>query len=269
MDPFEARLSFVKLLQRLNASVQAIENTIEFLQTNRDLEEDLYACILQELENTGLNTRLNIFYFLESLCEHIHVDSKFLPGNRYKDNITRDFSRIFQLVVPAGRLGLINLSAAEQVIENLRAKKILSEEAFLDVDRIIEDKRKQLTISPVEVSSLNSPLIAGGSTNGTPAASLAEPSSLATTASTVAASQSAGDELKKEDILRRMDEDRERQKRLKETIWAIDYKASPDMEFNTLWETCGPVNEFTARALQEEDRMWHESWYGHGRKQQR
>lgn len=54
MDPFEARLQFIKSLQKLNGSIQANEAAIQFLLKNVDLEEDLYSCILQELDGVSI-----------------------------------------------------------------------------------------------------------------------------------------------------------------------------------------------------------------------
>lgn len=53
MDPFEARLFFIKSLQKLNGSIQANEAAVQFLLKNIDLEEDLYSCILQELDGVS------------------------------------------------------------------------------------------------------------------------------------------------------------------------------------------------------------------------
>lgn len=51
MDPFEIRLSFVKSLPKLNGSTQAIDWSLQYIYQNPDLDEDLYSCILQELDN--------------------------------------------------------------------------------------------------------------------------------------------------------------------------------------------------------------------------
>lgn len=53
MDPFEARLMFIKSLQKLNGSIQANDTAIQFMLKNIDLEEDLYSCILQELDGVS------------------------------------------------------------------------------------------------------------------------------------------------------------------------------------------------------------------------
>ena len=53
MDPFEARLEFGALLSRLNASQHSIQKVGNFAMKNRDLYEDLYNCITEELEKVN------------------------------------------------------------------------------------------------------------------------------------------------------------------------------------------------------------------------
>lgn len=50
LDAFEARLAFTDLLRRLNASVQSATKCAQFAIRYKDLSEDLYSCIVEELE---------------------------------------------------------------------------------------------------------------------------------------------------------------------------------------------------------------------------
>lgn len=50
VDPFEARLEFLSLLGKLNASQHSIQKVGNFAMKNRKLHEDLYNCIIEELE---------------------------------------------------------------------------------------------------------------------------------------------------------------------------------------------------------------------------
>jgi CTD kinase subunit gamma len=49
-DPFECRLTFLSLLNKLNASQQAIQKVANYAMRHRKLSEDLYSCIIEELE---------------------------------------------------------------------------------------------------------------------------------------------------------------------------------------------------------------------------
>ena len=76
------------------------------------------------LSQGSINNRINILYFLDSLCEAsllaksrpsalgqgVQPDSSF-----YVDYVGRDLSRIVLSVVPEGRVGLPNLMSTKQV----------------------------------------------------------------------------------------------------------------------------------------------------------
>ena len=49
-DPFEARLAFLDLLHRLNASQQSIQRACQFALKHSHLHEELYACVVEEME---------------------------------------------------------------------------------------------------------------------------------------------------------------------------------------------------------------------------
>lgn len=55
-DPFETRLQFTRMLQRLNASVNASKNCAAFALKHKDLDEDLHSCILEQLEKVSMKS---------------------------------------------------------------------------------------------------------------------------------------------------------------------------------------------------------------------
>jgi len=50
-DPFACRLAFTKLLSRLNASAGASKQCAQFALRNRELDEDLFNVILEQLQS--------------------------------------------------------------------------------------------------------------------------------------------------------------------------------------------------------------------------
>jgi CTD kinase subunit gamma len=60
--------------------------------------------------------------------------------------------------------------------------------------------------------------------------------STSTSTSTNTSTDSKIKPMTKEEILKRMDDDRERSKRPKENIWAVDYEGSLYNEFEALWD---------------------------------
>lgn len=108
--------------------------------------EDIWECIIEGFEkvvsactlhvriadilNQGsINARINILYFLDSLCETCLIvksqqklrshasssSSEKQNPNLYVDFVGRDLGKIVELVVPQGRQGLPNLVSTKQV----------------------------------------------------------------------------------------------------------------------------------------------------------
>lgn len=64
-DPFECRLTFLSLLEKLNASQQSITKVANYAVRHRKVAEDLYRCLVDELE------QVIVFFFffpLETGC---------------------------------------------------------------------------------------------------------------------------------------------------------------------------------------------------------
>ncbi|KAH9976105.1 CTD kinase subunit gamma CTK3-domain-containing protein [Lactifluus volemus] len=135
MDPFEVRMQFLSLIRKLNASQQSIQKVVGFaLKFFSQCGEDLWDCIVEECQKGSINNRINILYFLDSLCEAsllakshpsslgqgVQPDSSF-----YVDYVGRDLSRIVEFVVPEGRIGLPNLMSTKQILEDWRSKRVL------------------------------------------------------------------------------------------------------------------------------------------------
>ena len=53
-DPFEVRMRFSHQLQHLNASVTSAQKAAQYALKNKDMDEDLHSCILEQLEKVSL-----------------------------------------------------------------------------------------------------------------------------------------------------------------------------------------------------------------------
>lgn len=49
-DPFECRLTFLALLKKVSASQQSIHKVAIYAMRHKNLCEDLYNCLIEELE---------------------------------------------------------------------------------------------------------------------------------------------------------------------------------------------------------------------------
>jgi CTD kinase subunit gamma len=66
----------------------------------------------------SLNSRINVLYFLDSLCETtLYAGGG--PDAPYIDFVARDLDQITEFVVPPTREGVLNLLSAKQVSPRL------------------------------------------------------------------------------------------------------------------------------------------------------
>ncbi|KAJ7578386.1 CTD kinase subunit gamma CTK3-domain-containing protein [Mycena floridula] len=254
MDPFEVRMQFLALLRRLNASQQSIQKVVTFaIKFFPPCGEDLWDCIVEECQKGSINSRINILYFLDSLCEGClrlkpaAILDPTKSSSLYVDFVARDLGKIVELVVPSGREGLPNLISTQQILESWRSKRIVD-------PQIVEQV----------VSSLSS--------RDTAAASPSKASS-STSSSTKTAL------LPRHEIIKRIEEDRERHKRLRERRWVqpmshslsptppplsfmpltekseSEYELTADVEFDNEWETVSDWNEDDDEACKEENEL--------------
>ncbi|EGO00520.1 hypothetical protein SERLA73DRAFT_104838 [Serpula lacrymans var. lacrymans S7.3] len=264
MDPFEVRMHFLSLLRKLNASQQSIQKVVGYaLKYFSRCGEDLWDCIVEECQKGSINNRINILYFLDSLCEacllaksHPHNElsssstSTFKPNANennsfYVDFVSRDLGKIVEHVVPEGRHGLPNLTSTKQILENWRSKRVIDPQKIDDV----------MTTLNARKSSLDA---------GDPTSTSASPAS----------------SLSRGEIFKRIEEDRERHKRLRERRWVQPVSHTPfshtqhlaaflpltddqdgaeeltlDIEFENEWDATSDWNEDDVEAATEESEL--------------
>ncbi|RPD58067.1 hypothetical protein L226DRAFT_537354 [Lentinus tigrinus ALCF2SS1-7] len=260
MDPFEVRMQFLALLRRLDASQQSIKKIVGYaLKYFSSCGEDLWDCIIEECQKGTLNNRINILYLLDSLCETCLLAKpptgatgrdKGQASSSYVDYVSRDLNKLVDYVVPPGQQGMPNFMSAVQVLESWRTKRV---------------------IEPQKLDEVLSKLDSRRATASLPSAS----SSSATSGSNAPLATFDPQEIKK-----RMEEDRERHKRLRERRWvqpishnlptAVPPLASflpltddgdgaaeltLDIEFENEWEATSDWNEDDEEAVAEENEL--------------
>lgn len=191
---------------------------------HRKVAEDLYRCLVDELEQASINARLNIVYVLDA----IFALSQKARFTGYHDLTRKDLTRIIQAVVPNDSKGIVNVANTRKIINNWRRRGYFE---------------------PNELDEAEKPLLER------------ETSSSSQTGGSKA---DEGGGFSKEDMLRRMEEDRERHKRFKEDIWIRPSDESLDAEFQQLWdntEALVPENDYEVMMLQNMLRLPHYAWH--------
>ena len=239
-DPFEVRMRFIHLLTHLSASQTASLKTASFALKHRDMDEDLHSCILESLDSTGtsMNSRANIMYFLEHFCD-MAMKSGTEGHVPYVDMVKRDMIKIVHGVVTEGKKGGsgmgANIKVARKVVDNLRGKGVLDDGAV----RSIEDELRR---KEQERSKL---LGEDGAQEEKPDSYRHEKDKRHEHRdkhnSRSKDAKSNGHRVDKRAIEQRIEEDRERNKRLRESVWAVN--GDDEEELDKLWEETSDLNE--------------------------
>ncbi|OAL36889.1 hypothetical protein AYO20_03945 [Fonsecaea nubica] len=231
-DPFEVRMRFTNLLTHLSASATAAIKTAHYALKHRDMDEDLHSCILENLErgNTNMNNRANIMYFLE---HHADINMKEGGHEAYVEMVKRDIARIVDAVAQSGA----NVKVVRRVVTRLSEKGVLSAQVIGTIESELKDKEEKLgnllggedgePEAAADKDAMDVTAAEGGAGDGpqkpTPRTG-AERSSKPNGVS----------RMDKRAIEQRIEEDRERNKRLRESVWAVT--GDDDQELDKMWE---------------------------------
>lgn len=128
-------MQFLAHLRRLTSAAQSINKVVTFLIKHSSQappsssrrppsagssrsslpsaqEQDLWACIIEELEKSNINARMNIFYMLDSLLDQTQA----IGLESYQILVERDLEAVVDLTVPKDvKEGVLNRLSTVQV----------------------------------------------------------------------------------------------------------------------------------------------------------
>ena len=282
-DPFEVRMRFTYHLQHLNASVASSMKAAQYALKNRDMDEDMHSCILEQLERNSMNNRANILYFIEHLL--VLATTIVPPHPAFTQMMQRDILRVVDAVAPEDGSGAANVKVVRRVLATLQQKGFLSAETVEEIEGCLGSRDTlPVELSPpvhvhVHVSGADAVTTTGvgagrvaagtggigigsGSGSGGGGGGSTGPMSNTPSTSTITPRAGAGSaraangqpmqRLDKRQIEQRIEEDRERHKRLRESIWAIGERDNEDEEFVRMWDEVSDVGEDDWLAAREE-----------------
>ncbi|GAA6006562.1 hypothetical protein JCM10207_004974 [Rhodosporidiobolus poonsookiae] len=193
MDPFEVRMGFITLLTKLTSTVPSISKVASFaLKHAQRSSDDLWDCYLDEVASANLNSRVNLLYLLDALLdkEGPRVVVKGTGGagvvgaGSYRALVERDLAKVVKHVVPETREGVLNWMSTNQVLRSWKTRRLLEQDVLDSVIAELDERKAALHSQSSDSSS-------------------------------------AFSNFSRNDILRRIEDDRERHKRLKERIWVL------------------------------------------------
>lgn len=175
-----------------------------------------------------MNNRANIMYFIEHLCDVAQRENH----PEFVRMVQRDILRVIDAVAPADGTGAANVKVVRRVLTGLQQKSVLQAETVTELEECLKER---------DTSSMN-----GTSTNGA--------GGDAVMATPFGSGRNGVARLDKRQIEQRIEEDRERHKRLRESIWAVN--ANDDNEFERMWEDGSDVasDDFAAAEEDREER---------------
>jgi CTD kinase subunit gamma len=165
-----------------------------------------------------MNNRANIMYFIEHLCD-LSVRESHLA---YVQMMQRDIQHVIDAVAPPDGSGAANVKVARRVVQALQSKRLLEDPTVQELEKCLKER-----------DTASHPTLDVEMANGS---SLSRPNGVA--------------RLDKRQIEQRIEEDRERHKRLRERIWAVS--GENDDEFEKMWDEASDIGEDDYLAAEEE-----------------
>lgn len=252
-DPFEVRLRFTNLLSHLSASSTASLKCAHYALKYRDMDEDLHSCILENLERNNINNRANIMYFLGVFCEMALKENY----RNWVEMIARDMPRIVNAVAVSGA----NVKVVRRVTGEMGAKGALKGEVVEGIEqklRGIEEKATGMFLEEEEEENEgempDAPMDGEEGAEGIMRPESQSQSQRVTPRTNQGQKQPKVD---KRVIEQRIEEDRERNKRLRESVWAVSGDNAEELE--KMWEEgsdVGPDDYILAEEESEERKQF-------------
>jgi CTD kinase subunit gamma len=176
---------------------------------------------------SNMNTRANIMSFIEQFCD-MAVKEDHEP---YVRMMQRDILRVVDAVVPPDGSGAANVKHVRLVLGNLQDKGILSAESVAEIDAALKDRDTHPEHYDNDEEGAQEE--SGRSKTGSPRNV-----------------KTQGTRLDKRQIEQRVEEDRERNKRLRESMWAVSGDTQEELQQN--WDAVSDTNSDDIRDAAEE-----------------
>ena len=167
-------------------------------------------------------------YFMEALCDMAAREEH----TEFIRMMERDILKIIDLVAPDDGSGAANVKVVRKVLAGLQSKRYLNEQTVRELEECIKDRDQ----------------IGGLAATGSPAATA--PTTRDVRKDGTPIGRSGNIRIDKRQVEQRIEEDRERHKRLREGIWAVG--TTDDEEFDKAFEETGPLDEDDEALAMEE-----------------
>lgn len=186
-----------------------------------------------------MNTRINILYFLETLCE-ASLKAQYRP---YISLIQRELRTIIGAIASEDPEGAANVATVKKVLDSLKRKGIVEKAVDEEICQMLREREELYRADEDETS--DEPMSDGDDDDDDDGED-----------------EEVGKARRKRrfdeaTVQARMEEDRERHKRLRENIWQIPVTTNEDEdpEFEKAWEETSDLNEDDYEIMREENEI--------------
>lgn len=174
-----------------------------------------------------MNNRANIMYFIEHLCDMAQRENHM----NFVRMMQKDILMVVDAVAPSDGSGAANVKVVRRVLQGLQQKHILQSDTVTEIEGCLKERdtiAEESAFSPIDANAQRE-----------------HPHHQTTSAKVNGVSRPD-----KRQIEQRIEEDRERHKRLRESIWAIGDEG--DEEFERLWDEVSEIGEDDYIAAEED-----------------
>lgn len=167
-------------------------------------------------------------YFIEHLCELATKENHL----EFVRMMRRDILRVVDAVVPSDGSGAANVKHVRRVLNGLQSKSVLSTETVDEIDACLKERDNY----PEDLLESKAPEGGDENNNADEAAAAA-----AARGDILKAGSSAKIKVDRRQIEQRIEEDRERNKRLREIIWTVP--SHDKGEVDKVWDDLSDIGE--------------------------
>ncbi len=175
MDAFSIRLELVSLLRKLNASQASINKVLALaIRHAARNSEDIWSCIMQECQRASLNARVNLFFLLDALFTDDAFSHPAVAAAHYHARAQRDLRAIVDIVVPREALTLrstgqvvvregaglkLNAGSVLPILAGWKMRQVFDTELIEALEAELQERkaalRKQTPLQEIDAAEAN------------------------------------------------------------------------------------------------------------------
>ncbi|KAI8812472.1 CTD kinase subunit gamma CTK3-domain-containing protein [Cladochytrium replicatum] len=183
LDGFEVFQQFNDLLARLSGQREAVKNVTRFAHKHIQFADDLYGALVGRIRETDPKQRIFLLHAIDSILNYCKDAGK----DEYLDLVQRDAIQVYKDVLEGEGSSSQNSEKVRKVLKIWRTRKYVTEEQYNEIENLLGYGLLRDIAPQFKWLTVLLPL--------------------------------RTEELSRNDILKRMEDDREKHKKARENVW--------------------------------------------------